>query len=323
MATDGPSRTSCWRNLLPCGIWGAAVLGGVLTVWYLWSRRRARKIIMEFDFGTTKASEAFFDRHPAFYPTFERLMDLGNRVFGRPSKAKNRLADVGFGLGHTCREDFMEILFLATNGYGTGAMKLFRGLYERAVTLAYLVQYPDKIDRFINYGAIQEHRVLEAALKSGITAEQWDAAMPENPITEVRTRYQQYKTEFEITDCKECKTKRLAPSWDLDVPAMVHRVGAPFTNIYLIGYAIPNLRIHATLSAAMADFAQEKQQNVEERANRKRDDGEFVLSLATAVFIHVMRSQNTIFGLGLDKELDQCDQDVVDVWIPHFAPPTS
>jgi Family of unknown function (DUF5677) len=73
----------------------------------------------------------------------------------------------------------MEILFLATNEYGTGALKLFRGLYERALALAYLVQYPDKVDRFINYGAIQEHRVLDAAFKSGISEEQWDAAMPD------------------------------------------------------------------------------------------------------------------------------------------------
>jgi hypothetical protein len=111
--------------------------------------------------------------------------------------------------------------------------------------------------RFVNHGAIQEHRVLDAALKSGITAEQWDAAMPENPVTDVRARYQEYRTAFEITDCKKCEKKRMAPSWDLDVAAMVHRVGAPFTNIYLVGYAIPNLRIHATLSAAMADFDKE------------------------------------------------------------------
>jgi len=69
----------------------------------------------------------------------------------------------------------------------------------------------------------------------------------------------------------------------------------------------------------MSDFDKTTQQNVTERANRKRDDGDFVLSLATAVFIHVMRSQNAIFGLGVEKELDQCDQDVIDVWTPYFT----
>ena len=40
-----------------------------------------------------------------------------------------------FWLGNVCREDFSEILLLAANGYGIGALKLFRGLYERVVTL--------------------------------------------------------------------------------------------------------------------------------------------------------------------------------------------
>jgi hypothetical protein len=137
----------------------------------------------------------------------------------------------------------------------------------------------------------------------------------------IRERYREYKAEFQIADCQRCSTTRLAPSWDLDVAAMVHKIGAPFINIYFVGYALPNLKIHATYASAMADFEQEKRQDLQARARYKRDDGEFVMSLATAVFIQVMRSQNTIFGLGLDKELDQCDQDVIDVWTPHFLRP--
>jgi hypothetical protein len=99
---------------------------------------------------------------------------------------------------------------------------------------------------------------------------------------------------------------------------MVHDVGSPYTNIFLMGYAVPNLHIHATLSSAMKDFDKERRQDLEARANRKRDDGEFVLSLATVVLIRVMRFQNALFGLGLDAELDACDQDVMDVWMPTF-----
>ncbi len=89
-----------------------------------------------FEFGQTTESEAFFDRNPKFYPAFERLGALINKCFGRPIQAKNRTEDVCFSLGETCREDFIEILFLATNGYATGESKLLRGLYGRAVALA-------------------------------------------------------------------------------------------------------------------------------------------------------------------------------------------
>jgi hypothetical protein len=271
---------------------------------------------MDIEFGETKASYDFFERHPKFYPAFRRLMDLGNRVFGRVSKPKDRLEDVGFGIGHTCREDYVQIVFLASNGYGNGASQIFRGLFERALTLTYLRNYPEKTLQFIHYAAIQEHRILDAALKSGFTEEQWDMAMTGNSAAEIRQRYQQYKPEFEITDCKKCQTRRVRPSWDRDIAAMVHDVGAPFTTMYLVGYAVPNLKIHATLASAMADFDKEQQQNLQERASRKRDDGELVLSLATIIFVHVMRLQNTLFTLGLDKELEECEQDVVEVWLP-------
>jgi len=82
---------------------------------------------MEFDFGETKASQAFFDRHTLYYDTFERLMMLGNRVFGRESPAKDLFEDVTFCLGHTCREDFIEIP-VETWIYNLGPNKLMRSI---------------------------------------------------------------------------------------------------------------------------------------------------------------------------------------------------
>lgn len=69
---------------------------------------------------------------------------------------KNRLEDVSFSLSQTCREDFLEVTFLAVNGYANGAMKALRGLYERTVTLAYIGKKPEKAERFVRYAAIQD-----------------------------------------------------------------------------------------------------------------------------------------------------------------------
>ena len=73
---------------------------------------------MQFEFGETDQANAFFDRNPKYLPAFERLMALSNKCFGRASGAKNHAQDVCFSLGHTCRDDYTEILFLAANGYG-------------------------------------------------------------------------------------------------------------------------------------------------------------------------------------------------------------
>ncbi len=70
-----------------------------------------------------------------------------------------------FSLGDACRQEYMEILFLAAHGYGTGASKLLRGFYERAVALAYILKNRDKVERFSNFAAVQEYKAMKDALK--------------------------------------------------------------------------------------------------------------------------------------------------------------
>jgi hypothetical protein len=57
-----------------------------------------------------------------------------------------------------------EIVFLAVNGYGNGASKLLRGLYERAVTLTYLIKFPEKVERFERFAIIPEYKPISLKL---------------------------------------------------------------------------------------------------------------------------------------------------------------
>jgi hypothetical protein len=133
-----------------------------------------------FELGETAESKAFFDRNPDFYPAFEQLVVLIDKCFARQLPEPHYGAEyICFCLGESCREDLMEILFLASNGYGRAASKLLRGLYERAVALAYMVKDPTKTDRFANFAAIQEHKVLKDALKV-MTEEAWDDQIGQN-----------------------------------------------------------------------------------------------------------------------------------------------
>ena len=93
---------------------------------------------MELDFGQTAQSDMFFAQYPKFCPAFARLITLSNKCFGREYKSRNSLEGICFGLGHACRDDFIEVAFLSVHGHGGGALKILRGLYERAVTLDYL-----------------------------------------------------------------------------------------------------------------------------------------------------------------------------------------
>jgi len=254
---------------------------------------------MLFEFGQTDQNKAFFDRHPKFYPAFERLMDLANKCFGRTSGAKDHAQDICFSLGHTCRDDYTEILFLVVNGYGTGASKLLRGLYERAVTLAYIAKHPEKVDKFLHFAAIQEYRAMKSALKI-VTEEQFNEAFgAARTVAKITELYQRFKPEF----------PGRAISWDVSLISMAEDVGDPYDKYYLGSYTIPNLHVHATYASAF-DGTPEKL-----RAELNIQNADFALLNATACLLFTMREQNNIFGLGLNDELETCEKDVVDVFV--------
>jgi len=260
-----------------------------------------------FEFGETIEAGAFLDRHPNLQPALERLFALINRCFVRP--APKPPGYIPFRLGESCREDFLEILFLAANGYAVGASKLLRGLYERAVALTYMVNDPTKPERFVRFGAVQEHKVLQDALKV-TTEEQWDAvAGPDNAATEIRSRFKAVEKDFEQTDCKKCKTKRLAITWDLDVASMVRKVGAPYDTYYLMAYTAANLAIHATLSSAL--HGDTKDQDARAQRHAQADTALFC---AAMLLVEVLRSQNTLLALDLSDEIQTAEEAIAKVW---------
>jgi len=236
-------------------------------------------------------------------------MSLTNKCFGRPWTPHNRMQDIGFHLGETCRQDFLDIAFLAVNGHGIAAQKLLRGLYERAVTLEYIRQNPEKAERFVRYAAIQEFKGANRALEV-VTREQFDAEMARGGTSfeKMREFHDQVKPEFQVTKCKTCATKETAFSWDVDLASMVKKIGEPYKSLLLVCYTIPNLQIHATLASA---FSREAVETPEER---NIHDSEISLICATLVFIAVLQSQSELFSLKLDEYIKAGWDEVTAVW---------
>jgi excisionase family DNA binding protein len=263
-----------------------------------------------FEFGETVEGEAFFDRHPNFYPAFERLTALVNKCFARPlPKPYYGPEYILFSLGEACRADFFEILFLAVNGHGCGASKLLRGLYERAVTLAYMVKDPAKTQRFKDYAAIQEYKALRDALKLR-TEPEWDAAVaPGRTAAEIRSRFEAVKADFQ-QHCQKCRAPRLAITWDLDFASMVAKVGAPYDAYYLGAYTTPNLELHATLASALREDTKDK----DARRKHLLDQADYVLFYSQLLLVEVVRSQNALFSLNLDADLQATEDAVASVW---------
>lgn len=251
---------------------------------------------MDFDFGETPESNAFFDRRPTFYPIFERLVRVCNVCFG-PRHAASLPDDIFLRLGVTCRTEFLEVLFLAANGHAIGATKLLRGLYERAVTLAYLLKHPEKVKRFVEFAAINEYRLVEAARKI-MSDEQLDGALRNGSSADMKGRYDHYKVQFLR------RNKKVAPSWDVDFASQVRDVGSPFEEYYLSAYLVPTHLLHATLTSVM--------QPAERQPSHLQSD--LSLMMAHALLLKVMELHNRQFSLSIDCDLKQCTDDFISLW---------
>ena len=175
-----------------------------LGVWWL-MRKGKRRQPVDFEIGQSDKAEAFFHRHPNFWNAFERLMTLSNKTFGRKCTYKNQAEAIMFSLGQTCREDCLEVAFMAIHGFSTGATKLLRGLYERAVTHAYIIRNPEKVMQFIHFGAIQEYRVMRGALEAGVSEDDFNKTMDaENSVEKITERRDKFKGEFKVQECGVC-----------------------------------------------------------------------------------------------------------------------
>lgn len=122
------------------------------------------------------------------------------------------------------------------------------------------------------------------------------------------------KPEFQVEVCKECHATATAFSWDeKGVLAQAQDVGEPYTKFYLGAYVMPNMYVHASLASAMQEH--EKKPDYE-RKQLHRIQADFALLNAHAVMLMVIRSQNDLFSLGLEEEIEACEKGCKEVWQP-------
>lgn len=266
---------------------------------------------MDFEFGQSDKAKAFFKEHPNFCDAFVKLMDASNQCFGRMCHYNNRAEEIMFSLGQTCREDYLEIAFMAVHGFSVATTKLLRGLYERAVTHAYIIKNPEKVMKFILFGAIQEYKVMKGALETGITEEAFDKTMPaEYSIASITERRNKAMEDFKVKKCETCGEKPMVSWDDANINGMAKAAGPLYQALYSGGYAIPNLRIHATLTSAVYLEGADK----ESAAAVRKQAAYSNLGLASAMLLLVMEEQNELFKLGLDQDLKAAEEAIAEEW---------
>jgi len=184
-----------------------------------------------------------------------------------------------FMLGRHVPEDFNEILLLCGNGYGIGALKLLRGMYERVVMMTYLLSQPERAQDFVDRHLIEKSKFLNHLREDG-----------DDPA--------KYFGNAELAEIDEAagRIKDRLPK-QLDLRSMARTVG--LDAYYTIFYYWPTLQTHPT-AMGMAARIQLGNDGVLFKDGPQRQDADRALMGAHCCLLLALKVHVHYFGLDVD-----------------------
>jgi hypothetical protein len=262
-------------------------------------------------FGFTEEWQSFRERNSEFLTRYPNLDAAFNIAFASAVATSKPIERVVFVIGHQCREDFVEINILAANGLGSGAQKLLRGLYERAVTMIYLSEHPEEVHLFVNYAEVSLYKLVNAMYRT-----YGGELVPYERVDKLKKRYDEVKKDYEIPDCKKCGTTRTNYSWNrLDMVAMAGKVEV-LSSLIVEAYLNPLGYAHSTMQALLAHVEKDSLgRMMSVKPGALREEADQALHIAHLIILAVLAAQKNFFRLQeLSAPLETCFKDFDVIW---------
>jgi hypothetical protein len=257
----------------------------------------------------------FNERHTLFVERFANIKAALDTAFTRTVQSLNLVDPVIFYLGRLCIEDFNEILVLCANGYGYGASKLIRGMFERAVTGLFLHFHPDEVQAFLDFYWVSQRKEMNNLKESfGPTA------ISEEASKEIEEHYRKVVSQFEITACAKCKTKRINHTWSkFDLVAMTKDVQTQskiaMQKFVFEAYLRPLRYAHSTIAALLSRLEQKDADTVFFDHQFQRLEADAALKTAHRLIILTLMLQAIHFKTDtLDEHWQKLVSDFAQVW---------
>jgi hypothetical protein len=111
-------------------------------------------------FGHPEYWHQVHDVFPKFFEVAPRLTDSLNDLTGRAHPNPEPYQKVILNLGILTAVSMFELITLAGNGFGLGAMKIARTVMETAINAEYLRQFPNECDLYLNWHWIEQYKLL-------------------------------------------------------------------------------------------------------------------------------------------------------------------
>jgi hypothetical protein len=250
-------------------------------------------------FGFPEEWDAFIERHPGFPLVLEHLKKALEIAFIREFTTAEPLDRVVFQLGNVCRQDFFEILLLAGNGYGLGALKLLRGMFERAITARYLASHPAMIDAYFRDGAREKKKLMDEILATV------------GPTALTAAQIQRARADFDALvnanpgDAGDRMPDFVSRGRALPADGSIWKLRA-------FGYYRPLFQTHASVHSIIARL-ENTDRGIAFDGGTHRDEADSALMTAHNVLLDVLALQGTHFHLA-DLPMDECVRDWMSTW---------
>ena len=269
-----------------------------------------RASLSPVEYGYREEWKAFAARHTEFTRRFVNIGKAVDVAFQRIHKTTTPTERTIYFLGRLAVEDFMEMFLLCANGYGIGAQKLIRGMYERAVTARYLYKYPEETDNYLAFHRVTDHKLMIAIQSSPIGGD----VFPPEKVEKIKREFETVKARFMISDCKVCKTIRLNHTWTkVDVVSMARMADKNLSLMVVPAYIVPTREFHSTLGAIFSRLDPEaaaRNEGLLFDGAAQRDRADQSLITGCNLLLNVLDLQREVFHIQeLEPLLQICFED--------------
>jgi hypothetical protein len=195
-------------------------------------------------FGHPEFSSKVHQAYPKFFEVVPRLTDSLNDLTGRAYPQPERWQRVILNLGLLTGISAWELVTLAGNGFGQGAMKIARTVLETAINAEYLRRFPTECDAYLNWHWIEQHKLLVYVQQY---APELLPQLSERESERVEREYQVVRPQFEQLNGE------IRSSWcRLDLGARAARTG--FAEAFRLINPISSQLIHGTFGGLSRHF---------------------------------------------------------------------
>ncbi len=252
-------------------------------------QRKKASALVPTGFGNPVEWKNFLTVNPSRTRAIQSVLETCKQVFLRTLTSDNPGERVGFYLGRICVEEFNEILLLSGNGYGVGALKILRGMYERAVTSAYLLDNPEFGEQFLDYHKVHKYKAYNHGLKMGPFKPQ----LSEETVKQIKDEFEAVKAQYTEDICGVCKKTRIQGSWTkLDTLSLAKKAGKGFEELYFDAFYLPTLQVHTTVASLMNRLGQTPEGRLTSNPGAQRTEARHAVVLAHNLLLRVLESQN-------------------------------